>query len=1020
MAFLIGDLVESPECFSGIGKVVSLDEIVGTAQVAFFESPIRFESRKIDVDLQYVQPAVIFDETIVFLLDDASGVWRRARYASQRPNGKHLIIFSKDDTAVVSIAEVYVPNLVQGAGLNPIEFLAARCCDTPLFTEWRLPFVRSYIEQRAACKSISSILSSSVEIEPHQIAVVRRILEDETKKYLLADEVGLGKTVEACLIVREHVLQDEANALVIIAVPRGLVDQWRAELTERFYLGDLLGNQIFVCPHDKLLGAVGMATPTMIVIDEAHLIAPWAWSELENQSSAFEQIASSSAAAHCCLLLSGTPLTGNETNFLAMLHILAPESYPLNEAGIQSFKQRVTERERLGGMYQALVPSNDNDSLMDIVEKISSLFPDDAKLQSLVEGIRPLIAWTAPEIGDDRIKILGQLRTYLGETYRLHQRLLRNRREDPEIAGLFPGLAGATLLRWEVDARSLSIDQILDAYRDEYIGDTGDTHAITSAELVEWFELYLTSPILVSKRAESLLASNKQLLPQERELLQELLHRGRVEQQAKDEKLVEFLSQWLNLAPKRKAVVFCGDVEQADSVYQILQSLMKDCVERHNPESTPAFQQNPEITVLICDSRGEDGLNLHGGEKLIVHYGVPLSITRIEQRNGRVNRYSASIHAKAVASTVLVPNRTSFFFEWVALLDEAVEIFDRSVASLQYVLQEQLDNVLRRVAVAGLEPLREQKFVLMGKDGLLERERHRVSAQEQLNSMNEEVERAKAFAEALRAADGEAEAQSQKMVRWICKGLQFARTPGEVAGSFRFRFSNGEKAPRTLVDVRSFIERCITGIDKQESDWSSPVTALMSPDRELVTHGRQVYPMRFGQPFVDTIFSLSRTDPRGITSAWLRAAAEPRVKAPEAYFELTWFMDSCSEGSGRREQRLADERMAPKIYTHWVNDKGEPVEQPWLLELLVAQYSTSKSRSKQGVHYQDVRIRHDTWQSLEEYFPKAEWPTLVRRVTDASREAAAIAVGQKTPTEVSPIYFHPEAISAVILLGTLN
>jgi ATP-dependent helicase HepA len=44
---------------------------------------------------------------------------------------------------------------------------------------------------------MSSLISSRVEIEPHQIAVVRRILQDQNPKYLLADEVGLGKTIEA-------------------------------------------------------------------------------------------------------------------------------------------------------------------------------------------------------------------------------------------------------------------------------------------------------------------------------------------------------------------------------------------------------------------------------------------------------------------------------------------------------------------------------------------------------------------------------------------------------------------------------------------------------------------------------------------------------------------------------------------------------------------------------------------------------------------------------------------------------
>jgi ATP-dependent helicase HepA len=1017
----IGDLVECSDHFEGIAKVVSLDEIVGAATVAFFESPMRAQSRQLDVELTHLSLAKIFDEAVVYLLDIGTGIWRRARYGSQRPNGNHLVIFSQDDMAVVPIADIYIINLPRGSGLNPVEFMSARCCDTPFFTEWRLPFLRSYIEQRASCKSISSILSSSVEIEPHQIAVVRRVLEDTTKKYLLADEVGLGKTIEACLIIREHVLKDETDALVLIAVPKSLIGQWRAELTDRFYLGDLLDERLFVCSHEQLQRAVGLGTPTMIVIDEAHLVAPWAWSEAPELRSAFGCIAQAATSAESCLLLSGTPLAGNETNFLAMLHILAPEIYQLTEAGILSFRHRLAGRERLGGLYQALVPTNDNESLTNIVEETSAMFPSDENWQLIVKETKPFIDWSAPETSDKKTRAIGQLRKYLGETYRLHQRMLRNRREDPAIAGLFPGLAGASMLQWKVDERSLSVDQIIDAYREEYFAKARGSGAVNTDNLIEWFELYLTSPILVTRRAQDLLRSHGgQLSTPEQDLLQELIDCGEFEQKEKDRILAEFLSQWFAKSPKRKAIVFCGDEELADRVYEELRLSFGESVERHKVEVTPEFQKAPVLRVLVCDHRGEDGLNLHGGEKVIIHYSVPLSFSRIEQRNGRVNRYSATVHAKPIVGVVLLPNRAGFFTQWVALLDDAIRIFNRSVASLQYVLQEQIDNTLRRLPAEGLGPLRELTALLVGADGLLERERRRVSAQEELDSMNEEVEGAKTFATELRAADEAAEEQSHKMIRWICKGLQFTRTPGDVPGSFRFRFSTGAGGPRTLVDVGSFLKSCITGIDKKESDWAAPVTAMMSPNRELVTHGRQVYPMRYGQPFVDTIFDLSRTDSRGISSALLRAAADRRIVAPQVFFSLSGVVDGCPDGASRLQQHIADEKLPPTLYSHWLDESGASVVQQWILDLLSAPYSKSASRSARGIQYQDVRVRHDAWGSLESYFPSAEWPKLVQRVANSSIAIAERCGRQKQSIECAGAYCHPESISAVILLGSVQ
>ncbi len=58
--------------------------------------------------------------------------------------------------------------------MNPAHFLAARANDAPFFYPLREKFVSAWIKQRAACRSMSSLISSRVEIEPHQIAIVRR------------------------------------------------------------------------------------------------------------------------------------------------------------------------------------------------------------------------------------------------------------------------------------------------------------------------------------------------------------------------------------------------------------------------------------------------------------------------------------------------------------------------------------------------------------------------------------------------------------------------------------------------------------------------------------------------------------------------------------------------------------------------------------------------------------------------------------------------------------------------------
>ena len=1017
--FKIGDLVESRSGFQGIGKIVSLDEINSKATVAFFVSPIKHSWRRIDVDLDQLQSAEIYDEASVYLQDKLTGIWRRARYGSKRPDGGHLVLFKRDEPDIVPIADIHVLNLKEDEGLNPSEFLEARYTETPFFSEWRIPFAQSYVEQRAACRSISSILSSSVEIEPHQIAVVRRVLQDNTQRYLLADEVGLGKTIEACLIIREHVLQDEEEAHVLIGVPSGLVDQWRSELVSRFYLGDLLDTRIFVCPHEKVVGALTIEQPTMFVVDEAHQVCPWAWSEDPREKGDFKVLAEGAQKATACLLLSGTPLTGNERNFLAMLHLLSPKSYELTSKGQARFLQRLDERERLGGLYQALVPENDNDTLTDLLDEIGGLFPGDSELQLRLSHARPLVDWQASDEGAERLQAIKDLRTYIGEHYRLHQRMLRNRRADPRIASLFPGLAGVTKLVWEVGAQDLSVGQTLDAVRDEVVCGGAECTTLSAVNYIDWIRAYFCSPSLVGSMARQAMDTrNESSNDWELEWLEGLVNYSAQEQVAKDSVLMSFLNERLADQPNAKFIIFCGEPEIADHVYAFLFAQLEDIVERHSPSGGLLFRDVATTRVLVCDAAGEDGLNLHGGEKIIVHYAIPLSFSRIEQRNGRVNRYSAAIHARPVESVVLVPDRPGLFDEWISVLSESVGIFNRSVASLQYVLQDQMDDAWERVPELGAEAIRSLSQILDGPDGLLERESRKVVAQEELNSMNEEVEKCSSFAESLEAADQKAEDQAQKMSGWITKALHFKYVPGEVPGSFRFGYvADSGSGRRTLVDVVSFLQRCLTGIDKEQSSWQEPVTALMSPDRQLVSHGGQIYPLRFGQPFVDTIFDLSRTDTRGISSVRLRAVNGIGNRGPKAYFKLAWVLTGCPLDADRRSQRISDEARSPEFVIHWLEEAGDPLSDDFVEALLEAPYTKRPAKLGQGISYQDLNVSHNYWTQLEEYFPEAEWSGLVRQAVARSRATITRPSNSEDGwTEEHSLQL--EAISVVILIGS--
>ena len=135
--------------------------------------------------------------------------------------------------------------------------------------------------------------------------VVRRVLNDPIQRYLLADEVGLGKTIEACAIVRQA-LCDNPGERVVVVVPSTLIGQWKRELAWRFFL-EPSGDRLRVVPYEEI-NAIDPSEVDTFVVDEAQNLI----SDNHKDSTAYESLKEIAGHAPRLLLLSATPVLGNE------------------------------------------------------------------------------------------------------------------------------------------------------------------------------------------------------------------------------------------------------------------------------------------------------------------------------------------------------------------------------------------------------------------------------------------------------------------------------------------------------------------------------------------------------------------------------------------------------------------------------------------------------------------------------------------------------------------------------------
>ncbi len=173
--------------------------------------------------------------------------------------------------------------------------------------------------------STLDLLDGRFEPYPYQLKVALNVLKEKSSVALLADEVGLGKTIEVGLILKEHIVRENIHTILIIT-PKALIHQWKEELSEKFGEEFLTtedddfnyDNSRIITSFSKLSRNVEKFTNKqwdMVVVDEAHLLI--------NASSKRRQ-AISSIDRRYMLLCTATPLCNKLTDIYSIVDLLYP------------------------------------------------------------------------------------------------------------------------------------------------------------------------------------------------------------------------------------------------------------------------------------------------------------------------------------------------------------------------------------------------------------------------------------------------------------------------------------------------------------------------------------------------------------------------------------------------------------------------------------------------------------------------------------------------------------------------
>ncbi|QHS22739.1 DEAD/DEAH box helicase [Virgibacillus sp. MSP4-1] len=161
----------------------------------------------------------------------------------------------------------------------------------------------------------------------HQLDCAKQVVENMNGRAILADEVGLGKTIEAGLILKEYMIRGLAEKILIL-VPASLVNQWVKELNEKFYIPAVSQRKSYVWEQcDVVVSSLDTAKRPphrdivldqqydFIIIDEAH--------KLKNHKTKNYQFVNSLKKTYC-LLLTATPVQNQLSDIFNLVTILKP------------------------------------------------------------------------------------------------------------------------------------------------------------------------------------------------------------------------------------------------------------------------------------------------------------------------------------------------------------------------------------------------------------------------------------------------------------------------------------------------------------------------------------------------------------------------------------------------------------------------------------------------------------------------------------------------------------------------
>lgn len=984
----MGDLVADPEGGRGIGH---LREVAGqVAMVEYFDHPSDGGSILLPADVSDLRRVTLAPQTRVHF--EVDGAWWQGRAMEHAPDARQVLVRMTKGREV-SLPESRVRVRWRRRLEDASSFLEMRSVESRRYQDGRSSFVRAYLARVAAFQGITGLSSASIELHPHQVEVARRVLTDFSQRYLLADEVGLGKTIEAGIVIRQHLLDRDRRGVVAF-VPDALVDQWDRELALKFRVHEQFPGRVQVLPFSSIAClSNGETEAGLLVVDEAHRVAAEASKDRASRER-YDTLARLAAGVPKVLLLSATPLLQEKSSLLRLLHLLAPRSHPLEDEA--AFAAAMDDRDSIARFHANLDASSPVPFIAAASAGLRELFPADAHFAQILDELDEALNASDPTRIETCVR---HARAYLGEAYRVFSRMLRTRRGSG-LAADFPVLGRLEPVR-DPAATDVALASLVDAWRDSVLAQLEKAEC-PSTRLLESVRDVLEGAAsagnALGDAAQRRLACGDGVAPSadEEALLRDLIDASatRFDRCPRITRSVDLAAE--HASTGHKVAIAVGTEEAAAEIVTRLAATARRVptfrISSESPDAAERYTQTDGGAIIVLGPSGEEGQNLQATQVLI-HADLPWNPNRLEQRLGRFDRFGPGIPARQIVVTE--GDAFALSEAWLDCLSDGFRIFESSIASIQFLVDELVPGLVLEAIRGGAVGLRDQsRAVAERMDGELER----VELAELLDETTVDDQ-------SLRLSESTEEAESGAVVSEWSRAVEAWAVGSDIRDAAHLRFHSevdggqhrfaltpyGTPDPSRitatdlpLVPLDVIAERFAGAFDREGSCTGS--------FRRITAAHRGIRLFGPGDPFVEALWAFTEEDDRGRSFATWRARSEwPRQEALAFMFDvrvsadieraLELLLDDEPYAEGDDDsarpgiRRRVEAYFPPVLERVWLSAAGREITHAGVLSLLNQPYSELRG---------DMTIRPTLWSYVDPLVPRDKWRSSCRRARQAA------------------------------------